>query len=66
MMTGYISDRHTGTDNRPRTYRVVERAGGWSIALNGACTRPFPDRAAALRIASALQRQADALRGRIR
>ena len=63
MMAGYISDRHSAEDG-PRNYRVVARAGGWSVALNGACTRPFVDRAAADRIARTLQRQADALRRR--
>ena len=46
-----------------RHYEVVARAGGWSIVLNGACTRPFRSRRAAERIARTLQKQADALHG---
>ncbi|WP_271084569.1 hypothetical protein [Brevundimonas sp. NIBR11] len=46
---------------KAKVYAVVARAGGWSIVLNGACTRPFRSRSAANRIARTLQRQADAL-----
>jgi len=63
MMTGYCSDRHSPT-RAARQYSVVPRAEGWSVAVNGACTRPFPDKGAAERIAATLQRQADVLRGR--
>ena len=49
-----------------RHYEVVARAGGWSIVLNGACTRPFRSRRAAERIARTLQKQADTLNGRTR
>ncbi|HEX8471075.1 MAG TPA: hypothetical protein VF633_08185 [Brevundimonas sp.] len=62
MMSGSIS----GTAPHPvmpRHYEVVARAGGWSIVLNGACTRPFRSRRAAERIARTLQKQADALHG---
>ena len=62
MMSGVIS----ATTPHPvpaRRYDVVARAGGWSIVLNGACTRPFRTRRAAERIARALQRQADGLAG---
>jgi hypothetical protein len=62
MMSGVI----TGTAPRVtalRHYEVVARAGGWSIVLNGACTRPFRSRRAAERIAKSLQKQADALNG---
>ena len=63
MMTGYCSSRHSPTGDG-RHYAVVPRAEGWSVSVNGACTRPFPDRGAAERIAATLQRQADVLRGR--
>ena len=63
MMTGYCSPRHSLT-SADRRYAVVPRAEGWSVSLNGACTRPFPDKGAAERIAATLQRQADVLRGR--
>lgn len=62
MMSGSISE----TAPHPvgaRHYEVVARAGGWSIVLNGACTRPFRSRRAAERIARTLQKQADALHG---
>ena len=62
MMSGVIS----ATTPHPvpaRRYDVVARAGGWSIVLNGACTRPFRSRRAAERIARTLQKQADALNG---
>ena len=60
MMSGSISE----TAPHPvmaRHYEVVARAGGWSIVLNGACTRPFRSRRAAERIACTLQKQADTL-----
>lgn len=63
MMTGYCSSRHSPI-SPTRRYAVVPRAEGWSVSLNGACTRPFADKSAAERIAATLQRQADALRGR--
>ena len=59
MMAGYCSDRHSPAADGSRRYTVVPRPGGWSVSVNGACTRPF-----AKRIAATLQRQADALRGR--
>jgi hypothetical protein len=60
MMSGVISETrpHRLT---PRHYEVIARAGGWSVVLNGACTRPFRSRRAAERIAKSLQKQADAL-----
>lgn len=63
MMAGYCSDRHSPVVAHRRRYTVVPRAEGWSIAVNGALTRPFPNRTSAQRIAATLQRQADALAG---
>jgi hypothetical protein len=63
MMAGYCSDRHSPAVDHRRRYTVVPRAAGWSIAVNGALTFPFPDKTAAQRIAASLQRQADALAG---
>jgi hypothetical protein len=62
MMSGVISGAAPRV-TAPRHYEVVARAGGWSIVLNGACTRPFRSRRAAERIATSLQKQADALNG---
>lgn len=62
MMSGVISEARPRAV-KPRHYEVVARAGGWSIVLNGACTRPFRSRRAAERIARSLQKQADALNG---
>ncbi len=64
MMAGYCSDRHSPAADGSRRYTVVPRPGGWSVSVNGACTRPFASKGAAQRIAATLQRQADALRGR--
>lgn len=61
MMSGYVSNPSRPSSGRPRHYRVVARNGGWSIVLGDACTRPFGDRAAAMRIAHRLQSQADRL-----
>ena len=62
MMSGYIDEPAQSHGVRPlRQYRVIARAGGWSVSLNGACTRPFRCRRAAERIARALQNQADGL-----
>lgn len=63
MMTGCIEGRSPARRPQPRLYVVIARAGGWSIALNGACTRPLATRSAAERIARLLQKQANALRG---
>lgn len=63
MMTGYCSARHSPAAEGPRLYIVAPRANGWSVSVNGACTRPFADRTAAERIAATLQRQADRLAG---
>ena len=62
MMSGVISETRPHRVG-PRHYEVVARAGGWSVVLNGACTRPFRSRRAAERIAKSLQKQADALNG---
>ncbi|NBW10937.1 MAG: hypothetical protein EBR82_23195 [Caulobacteraceae bacterium] len=62
MMSGVISETRPHRVC-PRHYEVVARAGGWSVVLNGACTRPFRSRRAAERIAKSLQKQADALNG---
>lgn len=62
MMSGYVEvPRVPPSPRLPRQYQVIARAGGWSISLNGACTRPFRSRRAAERIAKTLQRQADEL-----
>lgn len=61
MMSGCVDHPVRSAAPRPRFYEVIARAGGWSISLNGACTRPFRSRRAAARIAKTLQRQADAL-----
>lgn len=61
MMSGYVERSAPAVAPRARHYEVISRAGGWSISLNGACTRPFRSRRAAERIAKTLQRQADAL-----
>ncbi|CAN5122329.1 hypothetical protein BH09PSE1_BH09PSE1_04840 [soil metagenome] len=63
MMSGVVSFHRPEVAPAPRRYDVIARAGGWSIALNDACTRPFRSRRAAERIARALQKQADALNG---
>lgn len=60
MMSGVISETRPHRI-APRHYEVIARAGGWSVVLNGACTRPFRSRRAAERIARSLQKQADAL-----
>jgi len=60
MMSGVISETRPRAV-KPRHYEVIARAGGWSVVLNGACTRPFRSRRAAERIARSLQKQADAL-----
>lgn len=61
MMSGYSFDRCGAAASWPRRYAVIPRAGGWSVSLNGACTRPFADKDAAERIAAQLQRQRDRL-----
>lgn len=61
MMTGYLPHAVGDSRRAPRRYEILPRAGGWSISLNGACTRPFADRAAAERIARQLQKQANGL-----
>lgn len=62
MMSGYVDGGAQSPVSRPaRQYQVIARAGGWSVSLNGACTRPFKSRRAAERIARMLQRQADGL-----
>lgn len=61
MMSGCVDTPSRSVAPKPRRYEVIARAGGWSINLNGACTRPFRSRRAAERIARTLQRQADAL-----
>ena len=61
MMTGCVDYPVAGSAPGPKVYRVIARCGGWSVRLNGACTRPFRTRSAANRIARLLQRQADAL-----
>lgn len=61
MMSGYVDRPCSAPTHCARHYEVIARAGGWSISLNGACTRPFRTRRAAERIAKTLQRQADAL-----
>ena len=63
MMSGFVARPCSASTVSPRHYVVVQRAGGWSIMLNNACTRPFRSRRAAERIARALQRQADGLAG---
>ncbi|RZJ01184.1 MAG: hypothetical protein EON90_04450 [Brevundimonas sp.] len=63
MMQGYCSDRHSPAVDHRRRYTVVPRADGWSVAVNGALTLPFPKKSSAQRIAATLQRQADALAG---
>lgn len=60
MMSGYVSSSSRPVAS-PRRYRVVPRDGGWSIALGDACTRPFRDRKAAVRIARRLQSQSNRL-----
>jgi hypothetical protein len=66
MMSGYVDHLTRSAPSKPRRYTVVPRAGGWSISLNGVCTRPFRSRWGAERIAATLQRQADALAGKTR
>jgi hypothetical protein len=61
MMSGQTSDGSAFAACGPRRYAVIPRAGGWSVALRGICTRPFKSRQAAQRIARALQKQADGL-----
>jgi hypothetical protein len=61
MMSGCVDHPVTHRPPKPRLYEVIARGGGWSISLNGACTRPFRSRRAAERIARMLQRQANAL-----
>lgn len=60
MMSGYSGNRQNHA-SKPRIYRIVVKAGGWSIALGEVCTFPFKDLAQAQRIARNLQQQADAL-----
>lgn len=64
MMSGYVGGADVTPRRASRSYEVVARDGGWSISLNGACTRPLPERGAAERIALHLQAQADALNHR--
>jgi len=61
MMTGYGDRCRRSEPPQARRYEVVAHGGGWSVSINGACTRPFADRDAAEGIARQLQRQADAL-----
>ena len=61
MMSGCVDTPSKARTPGARCYAVIARAGGWSISINGACTRPFRSRRAAERIARTLQRQADAL-----
>lgn len=61
MMSGCVDASSHIRKLYARHYEVIARAGGWSISVNGACTRPFRSRRAAERIAKTLQRQADAL-----
>ena len=61
MMSGYIDGSDITPRQVSRSYEVVAHGGGWSVSLNGACTRPFSDRDAAERIARRLQTQADTL-----
>ena len=63
MMSGVVSSHPAPVALQPRHYDVVARAGGWSIVVGAACTRPFRSRRAAERIARTLQKQADALHG---
>lgn len=63
-MSGYTDHLIRSTPSGRRRYEVVARDGGWSISLNGVCTRPFRSRKGAEQIAATLQRQADALCGR--
>jgi HEPN domain-containing protein len=58
MMAGYCSGRHSPATESRRRYTVVPRAGGWSVSVNGACTRPLPKIDSALRTAD-LQAQED-------
>ena len=60
MMQGQL-EGGTAVSVPPRRYRVVARAAGWAVAVNGAATRPLPDRAAAERLAARLQAEADRL-----
>jgi hypothetical protein len=64
MMAGYCSGRHSPAVEGRRRYTVAPCADGWSVFVNGACTRPFADRETAETLATALQRQADRLGGR--
>lgn len=66
MMSGCVDHIGPSVPRPPRRYEVVARGGGWSICINGACTRPFRSRWGAERIAATLQRQADALCGKLR
>lgn len=60
MMQGHVEGG--AADPAPsRRYRVVPRAAGWAVAVNGAATRPLPDRYAAERLAARLQAEADRL-----
>lgn len=60
MMQGHL-EGGAADPAPPRRYRVVARAMGWAVAINGAATRPLPDRAGAERLAASLQAQADRL-----
>ena len=60
MMQGHL-EGGTADSVPPRRYRVVPRAAGWAVAVNGAATLPLPDRATAERLAARLQAEADRL-----
>lgn len=62
MMSGFV-DGHTATPASPRRYRVVAVIDGWCVTLGEARTFPFKLRQQAERVATTLQKQADALRG---
>lgn len=65
MMNGYLPHACRSALVLPR-YEVIARNGGWSVSLNGACTRPFADRGAAERVAAQLQKQANGLHHAVR
>ncbi|QDH74440.1 hypothetical protein [Brevundimonas sp. M20] len=63
MMSGYVDDLRPGRRG-PGGYEVLQRDGGWCVAVNGCRTRALPVRELAEQLARSLQAEADGLHHR--